>query len=115
MPVMIAVDTAPEYAPGCYLICRARTTPDGDYTWDPRDGKNTVLIQNDTDIPGVAREFGWLPTPNRTCLHTETDGSVDCPECGRSAVEFISEAAEYLDDCIATGEVVEDPGYFGSD
>jgi hypothetical protein len=112
---MIAIDTAPEHAPGCYLVCRARIAPNGDYTWDPRDEKSTVLIQNDTDIPGVAREFGWLPTPNRMCLHTETDGSVDCPECGRSAVEFISEAAAFLDDCIATGEVVEDPGYFVDD
>lgn len=49
------------------------------------------------------------------CLHTETDGTIDCPECGRSAVEFISEAAASLDDCVATGEVVEDPGYFEDD
>ena len=27
----------------------------------------------------------------------------------------VEEAAEYLDDCIATGEVVEDPGYFDSE
>ena len=115
MPVMIAVDSAPESASGCYLICRARTTPNGDYTWDTRDEKNTVLVQTDADIPGVAREFGWLPTPTRTCMHTETDGTVDCPECGRSATEFISEAAVFLDDCVAVGEVIEDPGYFDDD
>jgi len=48
-------------------------------------------------------------------VHAGTDGTIDCPTCGKPASEFIQEAAEYLDDCVATGEVVEDPGYFDND
>ena len=63
-----------------------------------------ILIQTDWDYPGVASTFGWSP------CHSETDGTVDCPVCGKTASEMITEAADYLDNHL--GDEVEDPGYF---
>ena len=45
-------------------------------------------------------------------MYAGTDGTIDCPTCGKPASEFIWEAAEYLGDYVAAGEVVDDPGYF---
>lgn len=80
------------------------------------DGR-TVLIQTDTDFPGVASSFGWSmrtvqPDGPRThdCRHSGTDGTVNCPECGVTATEFISAAREYLANC--DGATADDPGYF---
>lgn len=71
----------------------------------------TVYVQTDWDYPGLASSFGWniREDGNNGCEHDGTDGTVDCPSCGRTAAEFIGSAAEYLD-----GEPVayDDPGYF---
>ena len=116
MPILIAVDRAPDYAPCCYVICRVKNPEagEGHYDWDPRNEDSTRLVQTDLDYPGLASTFGWFPKPgpNMHCVHAGTDGTIDCPTCGKPASEFIQEAAEYLDDCVAVGEVVEDPGYF---
>ena len=116
MTTLIAVDTDQAYAPGCYLICKVKNPEagEGHYNWDTRDEAATRLVQMDTDFPGLARDFGWQPQtgPNMHCVHSSTDGTVDCHDCGKPASEFIQEAAEYLDGCVATGETVEDPGYF---
>jgi len=45
------------------------------------------------------------------CDHSGTDGTVDCPECGIPAGEFIGAAGEWLRD--NDGATAEDPGYFG--
>src|SRR4029077_7937255 len=94
----------------------------GDFGWDYlirnlRTGE-TLLIQTDYDYPGLATTFGWNKVgedleDTASCFHTSTDGTVDCRECGKTASEFIAEAAQYLDDHI--GDVVEDPGYFLSE
>ena len=63
-----------------------------------------ILIQTDFDFPGTASTFGWSP------CHRSTDGTVNCPDCGKTATEMISEAAEFLDKNI--GAVADDPGYF---
>lgn len=100
------------------------------------DGRD-VLVQTDWDHPGVASTFGWSVrdvqrcrqcggAPDDTfdcviycadcdrhtviCEHTGTDGTVDCPDCGIGASEFIRAAGEYLDS--ADGASADDPGYF---
>lgn len=81
-----------------------------------------ILVQTDWDYPGTASTFGWVPkkTPMKGpgtkgakwCDHDSTDGTIDCPVCGRTAHDFINEAMEYLDAHI--GDTVgDDPGYFG--
>ncbi|MCK5604427.1 hypothetical protein KAR91_21230 [Candidatus Pacearchaeota archaeon] len=72
------------------------------------DGRSK-LIQTDTDFPGLAGSFGW-PIKEGSCDHSNTDGTVDCPDCGAYVVEFIVKAIEYLDDHI--GDSISDPGYF---
>ncbi len=96
---LIAVDTDPSYAPCSYLICRVI---DGD--WNTRDEENTVLVQTDWDLPGLASSFGWVP-----CECGATDGTIDCSH--KTATEMISEAAEFLDEI--QGQIIPDPGYFG--
>ena len=44
------------------------------------------------------------------CEHDGTDGTVDCPECGVSASQFIAAAGEWLRE--NDGVTVDDPGYF---
>jgi hypothetical protein len=63
-----------------------------------------MLIQTDTDFPGLASAFGW-----QSCPCGETDGTIDCLH--RTADEMISEARAYLDSRI--GKRIDDPGYFG--
>lgn len=74
------------------------------------DGRE-FLVQSDFEYPGIASTFGWKgPKPWRGCHHRFTDGTIDCPECGKSASSMIVEARLYLDENI--GKRVEDPGYF---
>lgn len=83
---------------------------DGQFGWDYVITNNETgedfLIQTDYDYPGIASTFGW---PGHE--HGETDGTVDCPVCGKKAMEMINDAQKWLDDHI--GATVEDPGYFG--
>ena len=77
------------------------------------DSGADILIQTDTDFPGVAGMFGWRPRGPFGCeCHRETDGTTDCPACGKSAADFISEAAEHIDAVYGTGIRAEDPGFF---
>ena len=71
------------------------------------DEDKSFYIQFSQDRPGVASTFGWAP------CHGETDGTTDCPTCGKSADDLISEATQFLDD--NEGKQVEDPGYFNGD
>jgi hypothetical protein len=57
---------------------------------NPQSESDSVLIQTDWDHPGVASCMGWSP------CHRETDGTIDCPECGLTAVSFIREAGEHI-------------------
>jgi hypothetical protein len=75
--------------PSCYLVVA--------------ENGQSILIQNDTDFPGVATSFGWI-----ACHCGETDGTIDCPHA--STAEFISAARGFLDERI--GAVTDDPGYF---
>jgi len=76
-----------EYHYGCYLL----TYHDG----------STELVQFDWDYPATARDLGWSGKIGREkCEHRGTDGTVDCPNCGKSASEFIQAAARYLDSLI---------------
>jgi hypothetical protein len=69
-----------------------------------------LYIQTDWDFPGIAQTFGWTPKKFRKCAHRGTDGTVDCPDCGRSVSDFITEAQAYLTK--HEGKIVTDPGYF---
>lgn len=95
------------YAPGCYIIVRENDIGH----FDMYNEANTVLVQQDTDFPSVARTFGWNgQTPGLICDHGGTDGTIDCPQCGRRAAYLIGDAIEWLD--ANAGVVAEDPGYF---
>ena len=100
----------------------------------------SVLIQSDWDYPSTAETFGWslrsvqqcrhcgrsaaesdgsrmycgvCDSEGPICDHDGTDGTVECPDCGVAASDFISAAGEYLSG--ADGAVAEDPGYFGEE
>jgi hypothetical protein len=61
-------------------------------------GSDTILFQTDWDYPGLARSLGWKGKIGRErCQHRGTDGTVRCPECDRSAGEFIQAAGQWLD------------------
>ena len=93
------------YAPCCYIIARERD----DSTFDARDEANTVLVSTDWDYPAVASTFG-MRRPSHGCDHSGTDGTVDCPECGLTAEDFITAAAHWLAQHV--GAVADDLGYF---
>ena len=79
----ITIDENQQRAPGCFILCPV----DENGNWDSEDDENTILIQQDTDFPSTARNFGW----------TGEDDNIE-------------EAADYLDTAI--GEIIDDPGYF---
>jgi hypothetical protein len=72
------------------------------------DGRS-ICVQTDYDFPSIARSFGWNMR-GRKCVHSGTDGTIDCPECGKSVTDFITEARNYLD--AHDGKIIFDPGYF---
>jgi hypothetical protein len=76
------------------------------------DCGDSQVIQCDLDYPGFASDFGWRPRGPLGCPCERTDGTVDCPECGKSASEYIAEAAAYIEELADTGIRAEDPGYF---
>jgi hypothetical protein len=76
------------------------------------DESKSILVQTDWDRPGLARSFGWNGKVGRErCQHRGTDGTVKCPDCGRTPSRFIEAATDWLDS--HEGAVVSDPGYFG--
>ncbi len=98
--MQIIIDRDPSYAPCCYLICQV----DERGHWNTRDEATTVLVQSDWDWPSLASNFGWEP------CHDETDGTIDCSVCGRTASDMIAEAGRLLNAHL--GEPFDDPGYF---
>lgn len=114
MEIRLMRDSA--YAPCAYLVVRQNA----DGAWDTRDESNTVLVQLDWDFPSLARDFGWDFRAGH-CTHSGTDGTVNCPDCGKTAAAFIAEAGAWLADNADSaifasdpdGMVIEDTGYFG--
>lgn len=77
------------------------------------DCGDTVLIQNDDARVGVAQAFGYqLRGPFGCECWRHTDGSEDCPECGKASTAFIGEASDHIETVAATGIRARDPGYF---
>lgn len=104
---MIKLYRGGRFAPGCYIIARQRA----DGSFDMHDEASTVLVQLDYDRPAVARAFGWSgQTPGLICDHEGTDGTIDCPACGRTALALIGDATDWLDE--HDGAEAQDPGYF---
>jgi hypothetical protein len=61
-----------------------------------KNGKSQ-FYQVDYDFPSLARIFGWN-IRGRKCDYRGTDGTIDCPDCGKKVSEFIGAAIKYLDD-----------------
>lgn len=81
-------------------------------------GKEGTLVQTDWDYPATAQSLGWslrrvqlkgkrdpiVVTMKRTpprghgCDHSGTDGTINCPDCGITASDFIAAAGEFLGD-----------------
>lgn len=76
-------------------------------------GPTGTLVQLDWDYPSTARDLGWnirrvqpgpdgarylnrAPNRGHGCDHPGTDGTIDCPDCGCSAGDFIRAAGDYL-------------------
>jgi hypothetical protein len=74
----------------------------------------TTYLEQRTVKKYTASMFGWYHRCKNTGLvHGRTDGTVDCPVCGKKASVMIVEASEFLDEHI--GDTVEDIGYFEED
>lgn len=59
---------------------------------------NGSLIQCDYDYPATVKSLGYgLRRRGEKCAHRSTDGTVDCPDCGKTASQFIFESAQILD------------------
>lgn len=105
----LTLDANPSDAPCCVKL-------------EATDGKS-ILFQTDWDWPAVAGLFGWSTEHTKrqstlefdsendiTCPGSDaTDGTIDCPHCGKKAGAFITEAREWLDN--HDGETCENPGY----
>lgn len=99
----LTLDANPSNAPCCVKL-------------EDSQGRS-VLFQTDWDWPSVASLFGWSTEHEfkgkqgaEACLGSGfTDGTVDCPQCGYKAGQFIASAREWLDD--HDGETCENPGY----
>lgn len=74
----------------------------------------SLLIQTDWDYPGTASTFGWsirsVQKRKKRCDHGGTDGTIVCPDCGITHIEFINSAFDFLTNNI--GAIADDPGYF---
>lgn len=98
---------------------RLERGPGGSYIVYGRDHPpEGTLVQADWDFPGLAQSLGWsllrvqrdrdgnvvhLKRVSRDhskvrCQHSGTDGTITCPDCGITASDFISAAAEWLDE-----------------
>jgi len=76
-------------------------------------GEETVLFQTDWDFPGLARSLGWNGKIGREhCEHRGTDGTVTCPDCGKTASDFIQAAQSWLDDHCGNTFVGKGEEYF---
>lgn len=95
----ITLDADTGDCPGC--VCKVLSD----------DGRSR-LVQSDYEDPGVASSFGWSVKRVRRkgCQHSGTDGTIDCPDCGVKAGQFIQSAQEFIE--ANDGKRVEDPGYF---
>lgn len=77
-----------------------------------------ILVQSDWDFPGLAQSLGWKPKAvwikgPSYCYHRHTDGTVDCPDCEKSAQEFINEARSWLDERVGRNFRISDE-YFNT-
>lgn len=79
---MAFIECGGKYAPGGFII-----VPDGGHYKDD----DTRLIDSDWDWPGLASSMGWQP------CHERTDGTVDCPVCGKSAADLMADAYDFIE------------------
>jgi len=55
-------------------------------------------IGSDWEYPYAASLLGYgLRRRGERCKHLRTDGTVDCPDCGKTASQFIADALDILD------------------
>lgn len=56
-----------------------------------------VYIGTDWDYFSAIKSLGYgIHRRNEKCKHIYTDGTINCPDCGKTAIMFISEAADIL-------------------
>lgn len=60
-------------------------------------GDESRLFQSDWDFPALAQNLGWNMARTAKCSHRGTDGSVKCPDCGKTPSYFIGKAQGWLD------------------
>ncbi len=61
-------------------------------------GHDDLIFQTDWDFPALASTLGWnLKIGREKCKHEKTDGTIDCPDCGKKAGDFIYAAQQWLD------------------
>ena len=54
-------------------------------------------VGTDWDYPSAVRSLGYgLRRRGERCNHTGTDGTIDCPDCGKPTSKFIEESGEIL-------------------
>jgi hypothetical protein len=59
---------------------------------------NGQLVQCDYDYPTAVASLGYgLRRRGEKCKHSQTDGTIDCPECHKTSSQFIQESSEILD------------------
>jgi hypothetical protein len=76
---------------------------------EQENGEESILFQTDWDFPSLARSLGWRGKIGREkCEHRGTDGTITCPDCGRTAGDFIAAAVDWLDDNV--GRVFQGKG-----
>lgn len=60
---------------------------------------NGRYIGTDWEHPATIQSLGYgLRRRGERCPHRGTDGTIDCPDCGKTASQFISEATGILYD-----------------
>ena len=56
------------------------------------DGRDTLFVQSDWEYAGVAGRMGWTPC----CGSGRTDGTIDCPDCGKTASAMLVSAFAHI-------------------
>lgn len=74
---------------------------------------NTLFISTDYDFPSTAEMFGMQLRHKSGCSKRETDGTTDCPECGKTVEQFIAQSRTYLDNCCEWNKGRYVPDIFG--
>lgn len=88
-----------------WSVSSVQPTPPDECPHGEEDWRTCAKCAGDFGKPLLERTGGG------PCDHSGTDGTVDCPDCGMKAGDFIGAAYDFLVE--HEGDEAEDPGYFG--